>query len=413
MYIFKAAVVGAGTMGGEIAQVISFSGLPVVLKDIDQQALDAGLARARSIYQRRVDRGRMTESEMASKLDLITPTLSYDQFNDVDFVIEAVPESLDLKRRVFAELDQVTPPLAILASNTSSLSISEMAAATSRPQRVVGFHFFYPASVMKLIEVVAGQKTSEETVGDAMAFAESLRKIPVRVKECPGFLVNRVLMVAMVEVLRLQQETGASCEEIDAIVQGRGLAPLGPFTLADMLGLDVALEVGRVLEKAYGDRFALPETISGLVARGHLGTKTGRGFYVYTGSEDEEAGPPAGTAARGPGAGPQPPRGDATSLVPDHLVDRFSLAAIAEACRCLEEGIASAKDIDLAMRAGAGFPEGPLARADDMGLDVLLDKLERLHALHGDNYAPTATLRRLVSDGRLGKKVGRGFFEWV
>lgn len=404
MYIFKAAVVGAGTMGGEIAQVISWSGLPVVLKDVDQAALDRGMKTARSIYQRRVDRGRMTEAEMRSKLDLIVPTLSYDDFGDVDFVIEAVPENVELKKRVFAELDQVTPSTTILASNTSSLSISEMAAATRRPQRVVGFHFFNPASVMKLIEVIAGRETSAETMDDAVAFAESLRKIPVRVKECPGFLVNRILSAGMVEVLRFQEETGAPYDAIDRVVQERGLAPMGPFTLADMLGLDVVVEVGKVLEAAYGPRFALTPGIRALVEQGQLGTKTGRGFYVYTGASLEAAAVPPG-----PGAVPS----DLDPSLATQLVDRFTLAPFAEACRCLEEGIASAKDIDLAMRAGAGLPEGPLAGADQAGLDVTLAKLERLQAAHGENFAPTETLRRLVAEGRLGRKVGRGFFEYT
>ena len=182
MYIFKAAVVGAGTMGGEIAQVISYSGLPVVLKDIDQGMLDKGMAKARSIYQRRVDRGKMSAGDMESRLDLITPTLTYDEFEDVDIVIEAVPEKMAIKKSVLKELAEVCPEETIFASNTSALSISEMGAATGKPHKVIGMHFFNPAHVMKLLEVIPGLDTSQETVDDVVMFAESLRKIPVVVQ---------------------------------------------------------------------------------------------------------------------------------------------------------------------------------------------------------------------------------------
>ncbi|MBC7339748.1 MAG: 3-hydroxyacyl-CoA dehydrogenase family protein [Firmicutes bacterium] len=281
MYIFKAAVVGAGAMGAEIAQVISWSGLPVVLKDVDQAMLDRGMERIRGIYQRRVDRGRMTRDEMEQKMALITPTLTYDGFGDVDLVVEAVPEKMDLKKRVFAELDRATPSTAILASNTSALSITEMAAATSRPQRVVGLHFFYPAAVMKLVEVIAGRETSEETLDTAVEFVESLRKLPVRVKECPGFLVNRILLAAMMQVIHFQHETGAPYEEVDAVVKEKAGAPMGPFTLADTLGLDVVLDVCKTLE-TLGPRFAAPAHFENMIKEGKLGVKSGQGFYTYT-----------------------------------------------------------------------------------------------------------------------------------
>ncbi|HXW76306.1 MAG TPA: 3-hydroxyacyl-CoA dehydrogenase family protein [Candidatus Eremiobacteraceae bacterium] len=282
MYIFKCAVVGAGAMGGEIAQVISWSGLPVVLKDVDQKALDHGMATARAIYQRRVDKGKLTKAEMDEKLALISPTLSYDEFGDVDFVIEAVPEKLEIKKSVFAELDRVCQSTAILATNTSALSITALAAATKRPTQVVGFHFFNPASVMKLIEVVSGAQTSQDTMETAVSFAEELRKIPVKVKECAGFVVNRVLMASMIEILRAQEELHVPYDQVDALVQAKGGVPMGPFLLADMLGLDIALDVAGTLEKAYGPRFAAPKELRDLVAAGKLGVKTGQGFYTHT-----------------------------------------------------------------------------------------------------------------------------------
>lgn len=282
MYIFKAGVVGAGAMGAEIAQVISSSGLPVVLKDLDRQLVDKGMKRIERIYLERVSRGKMTAQEMREKMDLIAPTTSYDDFADVDFAIEAVPENMEIKRSVFAEMDRACGSEAILASNTSALSISEMADATNRPGKVIGFHFFNPASVMKLVEVVPGRQTSEDTVATAMELAQSLRKIPVRVKECPGFLVNRILMAGLAELLRFYEESGASPEEIDVTLREAAGLPMGPFLLADMLGLDVVYDVNRTLEAAYGERFRVSKTLADLVTAKHLGVKTGQGFYKHT-----------------------------------------------------------------------------------------------------------------------------------
>ncbi|MFL7792438.1 MAG: 3-hydroxyacyl-CoA dehydrogenase family protein, partial [Anaerolineae bacterium] len=251
MYIFKAAVVGAGTMGGEIAQVITYSGLPVVMKDIDQGMLDKGMEKVRSVYQRRVDRGKMSAGDMQAKLDLVTPTLTYDEFGDVDIVVEAVPEKMAVKRAVFKELEGICPEETIFASNTSALSISEMGAATGKPHKVIGMHFFNPAHVMKLVEIIPGLDTSQETVDDVVMFAESLRKIPVVVQECPGFLVNRLLMPYLNEATKALEEGAATATEIDQAVVAWGM-PMGPFTLMDMLGIDVCGHVGDYLYAEYG-----------------------------------------------------------------------------------------------------------------------------------------------------------------
>ncbi len=281
MFVFKAAVVGAGTMGGEIAHVIANSDIPVVLKDVDQKFVDQGLEKARSVWQARVDAGKLEAAELERKLALITGTTSYDDFGDVDFVIEAVPERMEIKQSVFSELDEVTPGHAILSSNTSSLSITEMGEATSRPEQVVGFHFFFPASVMRLIEVIEGEDTSAETAQAAATFAQAIRKMPIRCGEAPGFVVNRILNSAASEVWRFQEESGIDVKEIDKIVAESKAAPMGPFFLGDLLGLDTVLHVAEYLREAYGERFFVHQQMQELVAAGNLGAKTGKGFYEH------------------------------------------------------------------------------------------------------------------------------------
>jgi 3-hydroxyacyl-CoA dehydrogenase len=282
MFVFKAAVVGAGTMGGEIAQTIATADIPVALKDVNQKFVDQGLDKARSLWQGRVDAGKLEPAELERKLALITGTTSYDAFGDVDFVIEAVPERMQIKQQVFSELDEVTPGHAILASNTSSLSITEMGEVTSRPDQVVGFHFFYPASVMRLIEVVEGEDTSPETVQAASNFAQSIRKMPIRCGEAPGFVVNRILNSSVSELWRYQEETGTPIPELDQAVAESKVAPMGPFFLTDLLGLDTVLHVAEHLHESYGERFFVPRLMQELVAAGDLGAKTGKGFYEHS-----------------------------------------------------------------------------------------------------------------------------------
>jgi 3-hydroxyacyl-CoA dehydrogenase len=282
MFVFKAAVVGAGTMGGEIAQTIANADIPVMLKDVEERFVDQGLEKARSLWQARVDSGKMSEAERDRKLSLIRGTTTYDGFGDVDLVIEAVPERMEIKRAVFSELDEVTPGHAILASNTSSLSITEMARATGRPELVVGFHYFYPASVMRLVEVVEGRDTGAATVQAAINFAQAIRKLPIRCREAPGFVVNRILNSSVSELWRYQVETGIDFKEIDRIVYESKAAPMGPFFLADLLGLDTVLEVAMHLADAYGERFVVHPGMKELVAAGDLGAKTGKGFYEHS-----------------------------------------------------------------------------------------------------------------------------------
>jgi 3-hydroxyacyl-CoA dehydrogenase len=289
MFVFKAAVVGAGTMGGEIAQVIASAGVPVVLKDVDEKFVELGLTKAREVTQVQlgglVAKEKITQEAADQQLEeilgRITGTVEYDGFGDVDFAIEAVPERMEIKQAVFEELDALTPGHAILSSNTSSLSITEMAEATSRADKVVGFHFFYPASMMRLIEVIEGEETSEETLQAAANFAQAIRKTAVRCGEVPGFVVNRILNSAVSEVWRATEEGGLDYKEVDAVIKDSKLVPMGPYFLTDLLGLDTVLHVAEHLRESYGDRFFVSSQMKQLVEAKDLGQKTGKGFYDH------------------------------------------------------------------------------------------------------------------------------------
>jgi 3-hydroxyacyl-CoA dehydrogenase len=403
MYIYKAAVIGAGTMGAQIAQVISYSGLPVILKDLKAEAVEAGMETIRKIYQARVDKGKMTASDLDQKMALVTGTTSYEGFKDVDIVIEAVFEDLEIKKKVFKDLDEACQPGAVLASNTSSISISAIASATGRPGKVVGLHFFNPAHAMKLVEVIPGLETASETVDDVMIFAESLRKIPVRVQECEGFLVNRLLMPYLNEAAFALQEGAASARDIDQSMVSFGM-PMGPFTLLDMIGIDVAEKVAGVLYDAYGPRMEAASILSHLVREKRFGNKSGSGIYNYKGEKDDRLPSIIGAVQKETGV-------SGTAFSPERLL----LLMVNEAALCLQEHVASVGDIDLAMIAGTGFPQdkgGPLHYADLIGLDRVLSDLQRFSRELGPRFWPAHIIRRMVGAGHLGVKAKKGFFSY-
>ncbi|HET6829830.1 MAG TPA: 3-hydroxyacyl-CoA dehydrogenase NAD-binding domain-containing protein [Solirubrobacterales bacterium] len=404
MFVFKAAVVGAGTMGGEIAQSIAAADIDVVLKDIDQKFVDHGLDKAREVTKGQLDKlvakEKLTQEQADARLDevmgRIEGTTDYTSFGDVDFVIEAAPERMEIKQAVFAELDRVTPGHAVISSNTSSLSITEMGDATLRSEKVVGFHFFYPASVMPLLEIVRGEDTSDETVATAFNFAQAIKKQPIVCEEVPGFVVNRILNSSVAEIWREQHENGLAIKKIDDGVAAANAAPMGPFILTDFLGLDTVLHVAEHLRDSYGDRFYVHPGMQELVAAGKLGAKSGGEGAYKDGEPNIE--------------------GDADPDV-DALVEMFSLKALVEACLLLEEGVCTVREIDLGMMAGAGldprrglFP--PFWKADLEGLDVILEKLERLAEKHPDRFSVPVTLKRLVAQGRLGLAAGQGFYAY-
>ncbi len=406
MFVFKAAVVGAGTMGGQIAQTIAAAGIPVELKDISDELVQAGLDEARNVtagqVQKLVKRGKLTEEQAQAQIEEIVGRIhgstSYAGFGDVDFVIEAVPERMEIKQAVFAELDAATPGHAILASNTSSLSITEIGEATLRPEKVVGFHYFYPASIMPLIEIVEGEETAPETVGAAITFAQAIRKQPIACAEVPGFVVNRILNSGTSEIWREQEQKGLSIKAIDEGVGAAGVIPMGPYFLVNLLGLDTVLHVAMHLAESYGtERFYVPKEMKKLVAEGKLGAKTGgEGFYSASGE-------------------PNLP-GDGEPDVQE-LVELLTLKTFVEACLVLEEGVAVHRDIDFGLMAGAGLDPRrglmpPFMKADVEGLDTILERLENAVERHGERFEPPTILRRLVAQGRLGQKSGQGFYAY-
>ncbi len=405
MYIYRVGVVGAGTMGSQIAQVVSFAGVPVVINDVSRAVAERGVESVRRIYQARVDKGKMTGEQLEEKMLLVGAADDLAALKDVDLVIEAVSEDLRLKQHLFRDLDAACSPGAILASNTSALSISALGAATRRPGKVLGLHFFNPAYAMPLVEVIPGLATDSQTVDDVVGFAESIRKAPIVVKECAGFLVNRLLMPYLNEAILSLQEGAASLKQIDQDMTAFGM-PVGPFTLIDTLGLDICCEVARILHKSYGPRMAPAPLLEAMVKAGRLGVKTSRGFYEYHPSEPRE---PEQTVeqliqALGQETGPQRTQRTQTRLL---------LAIVNEAVMALQEGIASARDIDLAMVAGTGFPqdkEGPLHYADRLGIEQVLHELEEFTQTLGARFWPAPLLRRMVDAGFTGRDAGRGFF---
>ncbi len=411
MYIYKAAVVGAGKMGAEIAQVISYAGIPVVIKDINDEVVKKGIETARKIYKGRVDKGKMSPEEMESKMALISGATTYAPFKDVDIAIEAVPENLELKKKVFKELDEATQPTTILASNTSALSISALGSATRKPEKVIGMHFFFPAHVMKLIEVIPSLATSQETIDDVIAFSESLRKIPVRVNECPGFLINRLLMPYLNEAVYCLQEGAASAKEIDKAMVEFGF-PMGPFTLVDNLGLDICAEVGKILYDGYGERMRPAELWNKLIDVKRYGVKSEAGFYNYKGVEEHGEGKADTVLDNFIKEAQTKTKVSGTKF----SVERLILPMINEAAISLQENISSAQDIDLAMIAGLGFPQekqGILHYADTFGIDNVLKGLEDLLAKSGERFFPAFILKKLGNANFLGVKTKRGFFEYA
>jgi len=382
MALSRAGVIGAGTMGMGIAQWLAFSGFGVTLRSGRPEALEAFIESVHRFYRRRVKRGAVTPERRDEILASIRTTGSYEGFEDVDILFESVAEEMEAKIACFRALDSICPERTIFSTNTSSLSVSAMAAATERPDRFLGMHFFQPARFMKLVEVVSTEISSDSTVDASMELCRAGGKEPILVKDRPGFLVNRLLGIYLLEAVRLLEEDGVDPERIDRAMTDRGMA-VGPCRMADFIGLDLLLTINRVLMAHDPVKFSVSPVHEALVAAGDLGQRAGRGIYVY-----EKSGEPDrvnDSIARRPGWGRKEVR-------IEELAERIHLAMLNEAWHCVTEGVAEAGDVDRALQEVLGMPKGPISLTEEMGPSVLAGRLEVLARDHGERFRPAAVL---------------------
>ena len=396
----RAAVLGAGIMGGGISYQSASRGVPVLMKDIAPKALEAGVAEATKLVEKQVERGKLTTGKMAQVLAGITPTLSYGDFGSVDFVVEAVVESEAVKKKVLAEVEALLPEHAILATNTSTISVTRLATALKRPESFCGMHFFNPVPRMPLVEVIRAEKSSAAAVATAVAYAQALGKTPIVVADCGGFLVNRVLFPYFT-AFDLLLKDGVDYERIDKAMEKWGW-PMGPALLVDVVGIDTCVHADTVLAEAYPDRMrhAGTSAIEALVGAGRLGQKSAKGFYAW---KPEKKGPPSKQSdpeAKAIVGGLAKGRAEVSDEV---IVERMMLPMLLESSRVLEEGIvATPVEVDMAMIYGLGFPpfRGGIFRwADAVSAAALLEAAEKHRAL-GPLYAPTQQLTTLAGSGR-------------
>jgi enoyl-CoA hydratase/3-hydroxyacyl-CoA dehydrogenase len=390
--IRRVAVIGSGAMGHGITQLLAMSGLEVTMVDINDEILQKAKEKIKWSLGKFVEKKRLRQEDADAALARVATTTSYEQAGkDIDFAIEASPEDMGLKKTIFAKLDEVAPPHAILASNTSTLSITEMGKATKRSDKVAGMHFFNPPQFMALVEVIKGDNTSQETINTLAELAKRLGKTPIIVrKDVRGFVVNRILGAVFNEAFWAYHRKEATKEGIDASVKYTGGFPMGWFELGDFVGLDIAYEVGRILYEAYGERFKpCQEVIGPLVKEKKLGQKTGVGFYDWTKGR------------------PRIP----FNLLDEYDVDRSWAVAVNEAAWLIHDDAANPADIDTGMKLGTYWPSGPCEHADRTGIDMVLNKLRELHAKYNmEMYKPCPLLEDYVGKGWTGKKAGKGFY---
>ncbi|MBZ5607189.1 MAG: enoyl-CoA hydratase/isomerase family protein [Acidobacteriia bacterium] len=395
----KVAVIGAGTMGGGIAMVFANAGIPVLMKETDQAALDRGLATIKKNYANSVKKGRFTQQQMDERIARIQPTLSYDGFGERDMVVEAVFEGMALKKQIFGELDKVMKQGAILASNTSTLNIDEIASVTSRPEMVIGTHFFSPANVMRLLEIVRGKATSKEVIATCMALSKKIAKVGVLVGNCRGFVGNRMFHPYRREAQFLVEE-GATVEAVDHALYNYGMA-MGPLATGDLAGLDVGWRIRKEFGDTRNTSIRQPLIEDRLCEAGHYGQKTSSGWYKYDENRKPEHSAVADEiieqARKQAGFTPR-------SIGADEIVERIIYALVNEGARILEEGLAlRAVDIDIIYINGYGFPAyrgGPMWYADTVGLKKVYQRIQDFEKQHGSLWAPAPLLKRLAEEGK-------------
>ncbi len=398
--IQRAAVIGAGTMGGGIAMNYANAGIPVIVKETAQDALDRGMATIRKNYENSVKKGRFSQGVMDQRMALITPQLSYDGFEQADIIVEAVFEGMALKKQIFGEVDAIAKAGCVLASNTSTLDIDEIASATKRPQMVIGHHFFSPANVMRLLEIVRGKATSKEVIQTSMQLAKKLNKIGVLAGNCRGFIGNRMIHCYGREAQFLVEE-GAAPEQVDGAIYEFGLA-MGPLAMGDLAGLDVGWRIRKEFKHLEKPGVRIPHMADRLCEIGRYGQKTGKGWYKYD-AERKSSPDPEVTAlieqvAKEYGI-------ERRAITHEEIIERTIYALVNEGARILEEGIAlRAVDIDIVYLNGYGFPAwrgGPMFYADTIGLKHVLAKVEEFEKRHGsDLWAPAPLLRKLAEAGK-------------
>ncbi len=396
----KVAIIGAGTMGGGIAMVFVNAGIPVTLIEQEQAGLDRGLGNIQHNYDVTASKGKLTAEQVTTRVGLITPTLKLEDAADADLIIEAVFEEMDVKKDIFTKLDAICKPGAILASNTSRLDINEIASVTSRPADVIGLHFFSPANVMKLLEVVRGDATAPDVIATSMKTAQKVGKIPVLAKVCEGFIGNRMLSPYKREADFLLED-GASPQQVDGALTDFGLA-MGPIAMSDLAGLDISWATRKRLAPTRRTDLRYSAVADRLCEAGRFGQKTGAGFYRYEEGSRTPIPDPAveeiiAHSAKEAGI-------ERRTVTDEEIVERCILALVNEGAKILEEGIAQrASDIDVVYVNGYGFPAyrgGPMYYAQSLGLDVTLAKIKALHEQHGEFWTPAPLLEKLVAEGK-------------
>jgi 3-hydroxyacyl-CoA dehydrogenase/enoyl-CoA hydratase/3-hydroxybutyryl-CoA epimerase len=385
--IHSAGVLGAGTMGGGIAQLLADKDIPARMKDLNAPALALGIQAAASIFKKQVQKRKLNKRQYMQKLNLIAPVTDYAGFQSTDVVIEAIVENIEVKKKVFAELEGQVKDSCVIASNTSSLSISKMQTALTKPERFVGMHFFNPVHRMPLVEVIRGEKTSDEAVSTIFQFSKRLGKTPIVVKDAPGFLVNRLLIPFCTGAACLLEE-GVAIEDIDRVLGKFGM-PMGAIELIDEVGIDVGEKVSHILHDAFGERMEPSKLNSKLVAAGYLGKKNGKGFYQYD-PKTKRKGEVNATVYEVLGVKPGKKVSD------EEIIERCIYPMINEASRCLEEKIVeSSQEVDLGMIMGTGFPPfrgGLLRYADVVGARTIVERLTEYQKRYGARYEPAPAL---------------------
>lgn len=391
--IDNAAVLGAGTMGGGIAYLFANSKIPARMKDINWELITKGISTSWELFQKNIIRKKLGRGEGSIRFHEISWTLDYEGLENKDFVLEAIVENIDLKHQVYQEVESAASNDAIIATNTSSLRVDDLCSQMKHPERFIGMHFFYPAPVMPLVEIIKGPKTSPEVFAKTLDLAKKLGKVPLVVKDCNGFLVNRILLTGAFEAFHLLEE-GASIEEVDQASLSFGL-PMGSCEVIDFSGIDVVYHVAHVFQKAYGDRMSVPALLNKLYYAKLLGKKTGKGFYLYKGKE-KKINPEAVKLIQSVQTGRK-----ATAA---EISERSLLAMINEASRCLEEGIVSdPSSVDLALVLGSGFPPfrgGLLAYADKLGIKTVYDKLKSLESVSSTRFKPTQMIETMAANNQ-------------